>query len=75
MAKYPIKWHEECLKNQERYLVERKSEAKRQIEALTKDIENLEADVLCLRLQIQRAKRLKKDGFDPDKFQPEKGGE
>ena len=69
--KRPIKWHEECLANQEIWLAHLELQHK----AATRKLEESRAAVQKLRSQIARAKRLGKDGFDPDKFQPEKGGE
>ena len=45
--------------------------AKRELDYISR----VEQSVITLESQIARAKRLGKDGFDADKFQPEKGGE
>lgn len=70
MAKRPIESHEKSLKNQLEYI----QTQRHRMECLVRDVAQLEADAARLRSQIQRAKRLGKDGFDRDKFQPEKGG-
>ena len=69
--KRPIKWHEECLANKENWLAHLELQHK----AETRKLEESRAALQKLRLQIARAKRLGKDGFDEERFQPEKGGE
>ena len=69
--KRPISWHERSLAAQERRIAEGKEELQRLANCLAK----LRQDAERLRSQIARAKRLVKDGFDREKFQPEKGGE
>ena len=68
--KRPIKWHEESLAHGENSLVHLELQHK----AATRKLEESRAALQKLRSQIARAKRLGKDGFDRDKFQPEKGG-
>ena len=69
--KRPIKWHEECLASGENWLVHLELQHK----AATRKLEERRAALQKLRSQIARAKRLGKDGFDEERFQPEKGGE
>lgn len=62
--KHPIEWHEECLKNQRKTYEREKDGVRREILRLARakrDLRHYEA-------QVQEAKRLKKDGFDSDKF-------
>lgn len=62
-----IEWHEECLKN-------RKSTVKRLLEELHKaHAEYFKALAECEKYerQINRAKRLGKDGFDAERFKDE----
>ena len=69
--KRPIEWHEEGLAHWERHIAEGEEELQRLAKRLTKSRQDAER----LRSQIARAKRLGKDGFDEERFQPEKGGE
>ncbi len=69
--KRPIKWHEECLANGENWLAQLELQHK----AATRKLEKSRAALQQLKSQIARAKRLGKDGFDEERFQPEKGGE
>jgi uncharacterized coiled-coil protein SlyX len=69
--KRPIKWYEECLAHWER----RNAEEEEQLQRLAKSLAKSRQDAERLRSQIARAKRLGKDGFDEERFQPEKGGE
>ena len=66
-----IVWHEESLAQWQRHIAEEEEELRRLEKRLTKSRQDAER----LRSQIARAKRLRKDGFDSEKFQPEKGGE
>jgi len=69
--KRPIKWHEESLEAYERHIKRIEEELQSLAERLATSRQLAER----LRSQIARAKRLGKDGFDEEKFQPEKGGE
>ena len=69
--KRPIKWHEESLKARERGIQRKEAE----LETLAEMLAESRQDAERLRSQIARAKRLGKDGFDEERFQPEKGGE
>ena len=69
--KRPIKWYEEGLAHWESRIAEEEKELQRMAERLAKSRQDAER----LRSQIARAKRLGKDGFDEERFQPEKGGE
>ena len=69
--KHSIEWHERSLAAWERHIKQREEELQNLAERLAK----LQQDAERLRSQIARAKRLGKDGFDEERFQPEKGGE
>lgn len=69
--KRPIKWHEEGLALWERRIARGEEDLQRLADRLAK----LRQDAERLRSQIARAKRMGKDGFDEERFQPEKGGE
>lgn len=64
MSAFPIAWHEECLKNFKCSL-ERK---KQQLADLTKDVARMESEAAFSESQIARAKALKKDSFDAERF-------
>lgn len=67
MSKMSIKWHEECLENQERYLLYLSHEY---ITAEQK-YKKLKIENEKYRRQIERAKKLNKDGFDRERFKDE----
>lgn len=67
MSKMSIEWHEKCLKNQKVY-VKRCAEELR--EAQAKYLKALEESKKYER-QIERAKKLGKDGFDSERFKDE----
>ena len=69
--KRSIQWHEVSLAGWERRIAEEEEDLQRLENRLPKMRQFAER----LRSQIARAKRLGKDGFDREKFQPEKGGE
>jgi hypothetical protein len=69
--KRPIEWHEECLAHWDR----RNAEDEEQLQRLANRLAKSRQDAERLRSQIALAKRLGKDGFDEERFQPEKGGE
>ena len=69
--KHSIEWHEEGLAHWER----RNAEEEEQLQRLANRLAKSRQDAERLRSQIARAKRLGKDGFDRERFQPEKGGE
>jgi hypothetical protein len=62
--KQSIAWHEECLKN-EKLSLQRQIEL---VERETRTEERYRKDVEKYEAQIARAKKLKKDGFDSEKF-------
>ena len=62
--KRPIKWHEKCLANYKDYLLEEL----RALELLKTRVFNLQEQTRFYEYQITEAKRLNKDGFDPDKW-------
>lgn len=64
MSKMSIEWHEDCLKNRKTYLERLLRESQ---DAQAKYFEALES-VKKYERQIERAKKLGKDGFDEDKF-------
>ena len=63
-VKFPIKWHEECLRNNQATLYG----AKVRLSLITAEVHALET--ICLRHegQIIEAKKQGRDGFDRDKF-------
>jgi hypothetical protein len=69
--KRSIEWHEEGLAHWESRIAEEEKELQRRANHLARSRQGAER----LRSQIARAKRLGKDGFDQERFQPEKGGE
>ena len=69
--KRSIQWHEESLAAREMNIKRREGELQNLAECLAK----LRQDAERLRSQIARARRMGKDGFDRERFQPEKGGE
>ena len=71
MAKQPVGWHQECLKNSMESLRCERAE----LERLQQRVDRQQARVERLQQQIERALREGKDGFDADRFEPKKGGE
>ena len=69
--KRSIQWHEVSLAWWESRIAEEEEE----LQSLANRLAKSRQDADRLRSQIARAKRLRKDGFDREKFQPEKGGE
>lgn len=67
MSKMSIEWHEKCLKNQKNY-VKRCAEELRVAHA--KYLGALE-ECKKYERQIERAKKLGKDGFDSERFKDE----
>ena len=67
--KRSIEWHEERLEWHEGRVKRLEEELQRLEKVLAESRQNAKR----LRSQIARAKRLRKDGFDSEKFQPEKG--
>jgi hypothetical protein len=70
-VKRPIRWHEDCLKNQYAHALRKESEAFRaRAEALRKraEADELLNDAHAYARQIAKAKAMKKDGFDREKF-------
>lgn len=65
----PIEWHEESCKNvRKNYEVE--FEHAKQV---YKKIKEMKKSLLFYEFQVKEAKRLRKDGFDEDKFRKTKG--
>ena len=62
--KCKISWHEEGAKNWKRTLESKKQE----LDRLKKEVKQDESALLFYELQIMKAKKQKKDGFDRDKF-------
>ena len=69
--KRSIQWHEVSLAGWEGRIAEEEEELQRLAKRLAKSRQHAER----LRSQIARARRMGKDGFDRERFQPEKGGE
>jgi len=63
--KFPIAWHEECLRNQLASLQRERESVERAVAALDRHAQ----DVEHYARQIDTAKAMKKDGFDREKFQ------
>ena len=59
-----LPWHEENIRNQERYI----NEKKKDLERLQKEVKEIEEDLKFYKKQLSEAKRLKKDKFDSDRF-------
>ena len=64
MTSYSIEWHEKTVKNKIATLDEYKRRAAR----LAEDIAGLEKRIKFRQLQINQAKSLGKETFDPDRF-------
>ena len=62
--KMPMAWHEECLANSERWLVQ----IGREIQTLQKAMEKAREEQAVYREQIKRAEAEGCDGFDREKF-------
>lgn len=62
--KQSIKWHEECLINLTESAKRKSAEADR----ATKECQHIWGLVRRLELQIESARKQKKDGFDSDKY-------
>jgi len=58
--KFPIAWHENCLRNQAASLLRRKGE----LDRATREFGKAMADHKHYAAQLEKAKKLKKDGFD-----------
>ena len=69
--RHSIEWHEKCLEGREG----RVKRLEEELQRLEKFVAESRQDAERLRSQIARAKRLGRDEFDSEKFQPEKGGE
>jgi hypothetical protein len=65
--KRSIAWHEDCLANQYRYAQRTNAEGVRLIAKAAEGYESAHE----YKKQIERAKRLGKDGFDAEKFKAE----
>jgi hypothetical protein len=63
-VKRPIRWHEDCLKNQYAHAFRAESEALRK----RAEADELLNDAHAYARQIAKAKAMKKDGFDREKF-------
>ena len=64
MAKMPMKWHEECLKNMQATAIRKKEE----VDRLLTDHSRLFVQCQIYDNQITAAKYRKLDGFDQDRF-------
>jgi hypothetical protein len=64
--KFSIQWHENCLKNVKAHY----QEQARMFEITKARLEETRFYMVKYEQQIERAKRLKKDGFDSEKFSP-----
>jgi len=64
MAKRPLAWHKECLKNREAYVSRKQAELESAAARLRQD--NLENAIY--REQIRRAEEEGRDGFDAERF-------
>jgi hypothetical protein len=62
--KMPIKWHEEGLANQARYLAERE----RYVANIVKALQKQRADFEFCMLQLETAKNAGKDGYDNERY-------
>lgn len=71
MAKRPVEWHQECLKNAMLW----HEQIAAAIAKLQEQFNRNQASIERLQEQIERALREGKDGFDADKYEPKKGGE
>ena len=67
MSKMSIEWHEECLKNRKISLERLKKEYQTAQATYLRTLE----DVKKYERQIERAKKLGKDGFDEERFKDE----
>ena len=65
--KHSMLWNEKRLAGWETHIAEE------HLQRLAKRLAKSRQDAERLRSQIARAKRLGKDGFDEERFQPEKG--
>lgn len=68
--KRSIEWHERNLKNSEHSLEEKRKQLESYVLHFARHSENVE----FLRLQIQEAKHLNKNGFDENKFMKNRRG-
>lgn len=64
MSKMSLKWHKDCLINMAATLEREEYSLKNQYDRVTK----LKKDMQFYSFQIEEAERLKKDGFDEDRF-------
>jgi hypothetical protein len=62
--KFSIGWHEDCLKNQKASYKANKERIEREFQRLARD----EASIIAYEMQIEEAKAMVMDGFDPDRF-------
>jgi hypothetical protein len=62
--KMSIQWHKECLKRQKNYIRLKTIAAIDVAKSIQRDLEEMR----FYELQIQEARRLKKDGFNSEKF-------
>lgn len=64
MSKMPVEWHEQCLSARQESLRYEQEKLKRLLDS----IQRQEESIAFLSQQIEEAKRLRKDGFDADRF-------
>jgi hypothetical protein len=64
MSKSPIAWHERCLANREKVLLEDRA----RLEDLARDVARAQQQIDFYKTQIKTAVERKMDGFDQDRF-------
>lgn len=68
MSKFPIQWHEDCLRNWKHTL----DKERERIERMQRNYEQQLTEWYCYEDQITEAKRRGVDGFDRDRFMKER---
>ena len=64
MTAMPVSWHENCLRN----FTASRDEKQGLLDRLTADVKRMNAEIEFRKLQIEKAKSLRKDKYDPDRF-------
>ena len=64
MRKYPIKWHQECFKNQDDYVKNLEAELDRRFSILIRAKKERDE----YKAQIEQAIKEGRDAFDPDRY-------
>lgn len=67
--KFPISWHEECLKNAEYYLRQVRARALKCVA----DYRRQREEIRQQRAQLEEAKRRGLDGYDRERFMKKRG--